>query len=163
MRFCQTRHLGYRLHGILADRYHESLPKGLCLGKHERLREIIRSGQVDEVIVALPMKKEEEIMDMVKTCNQEGMRVRVIPHFFRIVRNMAVIDTLGNIPLIGIRPEPLSLLKNRIGKRAFDIGFSVGPGPSLPIPVGHSPCHQTDVERSGIFQTGTDWGKQQEI
>ncbi len=59
------KHLGYRLHGVLADRYHESLPKGLYLGKHDRLSEIVRSGQVDEVIVALSMKMEKEILTKV--------------------------------------------------------------------------------------------------
>ena len=146
------RHLGYRLHGVLADRYHESLPKGLWLGKHDRLREIIRSGQVHEVIVALPMKREDEIVEMLETCNSEGMRVRVIPHFFRVVRNMAIIDTLGVIPLVGIRPEPLSLLKNKVGKRAFDVGFSLMvTGSYVAIPASHNPCHQIDVERAGIF------------
>ena len=118
------RHLEYRLHGALADRCHESLPKRLYLGKHDRLSEIVGSGQVDEVIVAFPSKVENEVIEIVEKCNQEGVRVRISPGFFRIIRKMAVIDKLADIPLIGIRPEPLSLLKNRVAKRAFDICFS---------------------------------------
>ena len=119
------RHLGYSLHGALAGGCPESLPERLYLGKHDKLSEIVRSGQVDEVIVALPVKLENEIVEIVEKCNQEGIRVRVIPHFFCIIRNMAVIDNLGHIPLIGIRPEPLSVLKNRVAKRTFDICFSL--------------------------------------
>ncbi|MFV9645123.1 MAG: nucleoside-diphosphate sugar epimerase/dehydratase [Desulfobacterales bacterium] len=39
--------LGYRLYGILADYYHDTLPKGLYLGKLDRFSEIVRSGVED--------------------------------------------------------------------------------------------------------------------
>lgn len=60
---------------------------------------------------------------MVEKSEYEGIRVRIVPDFFRIIQNRAVLDRLGDIPLIGIRTEPLSLLKNRVLKRAFDIVF----------------------------------------
>jgi len=120
-----SRDLGYRLYGILADDYHESLPKGFHLGKLERFSEIVRSGLVDEAIIALPLKMGKVITEMVERCEYEGIRVRIVPDFFRIIRSRAVLDTLGDVPLIGIRTEPLSLLKNRLLKRAFDIAFSL--------------------------------------
>ena len=120
-----SRHLGYRLYGVLADKYHESLPKGFYLGKQDRFCEIARAGPIDEVIVALPLRMEKEIMEVVEKCNQEGIRVRIVPDFFRLIRNRAVLDSLGDLPLLGIRTEPLSLLKNRVTKRAFDICFSL--------------------------------------
>ena len=120
-----TRDLGYRLHGFLADTYHEALPKGFYLGKLDRFKEIVRAGAVDEVIIALPLKMEETIVDMVAKCEYEGIRVRIVPDFFRIIRNRAELQRIGDIPLIGIRTEPLSLLKNRVLKRAFDIVFSL--------------------------------------
>ena len=117
--------LGYRLHGFLTDRHHELLPKGFYLGKLERLKEIVRSGVVDEVIVALPLSVEETIVEMVEKCEYEGIRVRIVPDFLQIIRGRAVVESLGGIPLIGIRMEPLSLLKNRVLKRAFDIVISL--------------------------------------
>ena len=121
----RSRQLGYRLHGVLSEDYHESLPKGFYLGKLDRFCEVVRSGAVDEVIIALPLRLEEMIIDMVEKCNQEGIRVRIVPDFFRIIHNRAVLERLGDIPLIGIRTEPLSLLKNRVLKRTFDIVFSL--------------------------------------
>lgn len=121
----RSRHLGYRLYGVLSDDYHESLPKEFYLGKLDRFSEVVRSGAVDEVIIALPLRLEKMIVEMVEKCNHEGIRVRIVPDFFRIIRNRAVLDSLGDIPLIGIRTEPLSHLKNRIVKRAFDICFSL--------------------------------------
>lgn len=117
--------LGYRLYGILADYYHGTLPKGLYLGKLDRFSEIVRSSVVDEVIIVLPLRRERLIIDMVEKCEYEGIRARIVPDFFRIIRSRAELLSIGNIPLIGIRTEPLSLLKNRILKRSFDIVFSL--------------------------------------
>lgn len=119
------RNVGYRLYGILADNYHESLPKGFYLGKLEEFYEIVRSGKMDEVIIALPLRKEKVIAEMVEKCEREGIRVRIVPDFFRIIPNRAVLENIGEIPLIAIRTEPLTALRNRVLKRAFDIIFSL--------------------------------------
>ncbi|MFO7970592.1 MAG: undecaprenyl-phosphate glucose phosphotransferase, partial [Desulfobacterales bacterium] len=116
---------GFRLHGILADDYHVSMPKGFYLGKLERFKEIIRTQQIDEVIIAKPLRKEETILKLVEQCEYEGVRFRIVPDFFRIIKNHAVIDTLGDVPLIAIRTEPLNVLSNRLIKRAFDIMVSM--------------------------------------
>jgi len=117
--------LGYRLHGFLSDDLRESLPKGFYLGKLDRFKEVVRSGAVNEVIIALPLKLEEMIVEMVEKCEYEGIRVRIVPDFFRIIRNRAVLENIADIPLIGIRTEPLSLLRNRVVKRSFDMVFSL--------------------------------------
>jgi len=119
------RNVGYRLYGILADKYHESLPKGFHLGSLERFEEIVRSGNVDEVIIALPLRDEKVIAEMVDKCEREGIRARIVPDFFRIIQNRAVLENIGEIPLIAIRTEPLSALRNRVLKRSFDIIFSL--------------------------------------
>ena len=116
--------LGYRLHGFLADNYHVSPPKRLHLGKLDRFKEIVRSGEVDQVIIAMPLRMEETIVDMVEKCEYEGIRVCIVPDFFRIIRNRAVLGNLGDVPLLGIRTVPLDLLKYRALKRGFDIVFS---------------------------------------
>ena len=112
---------GYRLHGVLADDYHTSMPSGFYLGKLERFKEIVRSEHIDEVIIAKPLRKEETILNLVEQCEYEGVRFRIVPDFFRVIRNHAVIDTLGDIPLIAIRTEPLNVLSNRLIKQAFDV------------------------------------------
>ena len=118
-------YLGYRLHGFLSDDLRESLPREFYLGKLDRFKEVVRSGAVNEVIIALPLKLEEMIIEMVEKCEYEGIRVRIVPDFFRIIRNRAVLENIADIPLIGIRTEPLSLLRNRVVKRSFDMVFSL--------------------------------------
>lgn len=116
--------LGYRVHGIVADYYHETMPKGLYLGGIDRINELLSSNVVDEVLIAMPLRREKEILAVVDRCEFEGVRFRIVPDFFRVIENRAVLDYLSEIPMISIRTEPLQSLKNRAMKRAFDLVFS---------------------------------------
>ena len=117
---------GLRLHGIISDDYYESMPKEFYLGKLDRFKEIVRTQQIDEVIIAKPLRKEETILKLVNQCEYEGIRFRIVPDFFRVISNRTVLDSLGDIPLISIRTEPLNVFSNRIIKRSFDMLVSVG-------------------------------------
>ena len=117
-------YLGYKLYGVLADYYHKSLPKGIYLGKIDRFCEITRSKLIDEVIIALPLRKERELIDVVRKCEFEGVRFRIVPDFYRMVRNRMFVEELDDIPLIAVHTEPLNLFGNRFQKRLFDIVFA---------------------------------------
>jgi Undecaprenyl-phosphate glucose phosphotransferase len=62
---------------------------------------------------------------LVEKCEHEGIRARVVPDFFKIIRNRPELGNIGDIPVLSIRTEPLDLLRNRALKRAFDIVFSL--------------------------------------
>lgn len=81
--------------------------------------------KVDLHQAAKPLRKEEAITDISNQCEYEGIRFRIVPDFFRVIQNRAVLNTLGGIPLIAVRTEPLNILSNRLIKRAFDIVASV--------------------------------------
>jgi len=117
--------LGYTLIGVIADYYHPTLPSEIYLGRLDSLSEIARTQTVDEAIIALPLRRGSQIVRIVEACEKEGIRVRLVPDFFRFIRNSLIIEQLDEIPLIGIREVPLDYMKNRILKRSFDIVFSV--------------------------------------
>ena len=117
-------YLGYKLYGVLADKYHDSLPKGIYLGKIERFREIVCTKLVDEVIIALPQRREEDLINIVNACESEGVRFRIVPDYYRLVKNRVMIETLDDIPLIAIQTEPLNAFGSRMQKRFFDIAIS---------------------------------------
>lgn len=120
-----TPQLGYNIYGVIADYYHDTMPKGLYLGKLERIGEILESQLLDEVLIALPLRREKEIVSIVETCEREGVRFRIIPDFYRVIENRASLDYLDDIPLISIRTEPLHSMKSIVLKRCFDIMFSM--------------------------------------
>jgi Undecaprenyl-phosphate glucose phosphotransferase len=117
-------YLGYGLNGVIADCYNSNIPKGIYLGKLNRINDILESNMVDEVLIALPMIKEKEIISVVKSCEYSGVRFRFVPDFYRLIQSRGVLDYMDDIPLISIRTEPLLSFKNRFLKRNFDIIFS---------------------------------------
>lgn len=83
-RITSSPEIGYRLYGVLSDNYHESMPKGFYLGGLDRFKEIIRTNQVNEVIIAKPLRKEKIILDLVDKCEQEGVRFHIVLTFSRL-------------------------------------------------------------------------------
>jgi Undecaprenyl-phosphate glucose phosphotransferase len=119
------RNIGYRLYGILADEKKPHIPDAYYLGPLSKLRTMLRSYLVDEVIIAMSMKHEEKIVELVGICESEGIRVKVIPDFVTYMQGRVDLYHVGEVPLLSVRPEPLHMFRNRFLKRAFDIVFSL--------------------------------------
>jgi Undecaprenyl-phosphate glucose phosphotransferase len=116
---------GYKQPVVLADTVTENGLLPFHKGAIADLRNIISSFDIDDVIVAYPLSREKEMIDIVAKCEAEGVRVRVALDFFQLVHNRIVMEEIGELPLIGLRPEPLIALSNRLLKRTFDIVFSL--------------------------------------
>jgi len=120
-RILSTPEMGLRIEGILSDSYSEIQPTGLYLGKLEKFPETIRKHKIDEVIIAKPVTEVRAIKSIIERCEEEGLRFCIVPDFYNIIPKWTVINSLGNIPVIAVRNEPLNVFSNRIIKRAFDI------------------------------------------
>jgi Undecaprenyl-phosphate glucose phosphotransferase len=116
---------GYKQPIILADSITEKTLLPLYKGNTSDLRNSIVQYDIDDVIVAYPLSQEKEMIDIVSRCEAEGVRVRVALDFFQLVHNRIVMEEIGDLPLIGLRPEPLLSLSNRFAKRLFDLVFSL--------------------------------------
>jgi Undecaprenyl-phosphate glucose phosphotransferase len=115
---------GYMDPIVLADVVSDDSLGPLVKGAIADLSEVIKNYDVDDVIVAFPLTKEDEIFDIVKRCEAEGVRVRIALDFIQIIPNRLLMEDIDNVPLIGLRPEPLLSLWNRTVKRSFDVAFS---------------------------------------
>ena len=120
-RILSTPEMGFRIEGILSDSYADSQPRGLYLGKLEKFPETLRKHKIDEVIIAKPLSEVHTIKGIVERCEEEGLRFCIVPDFYSIIPKWTVINSLGDIPVIAVRNEPLNIFSNRIIKRVFDI------------------------------------------
>ena len=116
-----TPELGFRLQGILSDSQLGSQFKGLHLGRLETFPEVMRNHQIDEVIIAKPLSEAHVIKRIVEQCEEKGVRFCIVPDFYNIIPKWTVLNSLGEIPVIAFRNEPLNIFSNRIIKRSFDI------------------------------------------
>ena len=120
-RILSTPEMGLRIEGILTDSHSEIQTSRLYLGKLEKFPETIRKHKIDEVIIAKPLTEVHAIKSIVERCEEEGLRFCIVPDFYNIIPKWTVINSLGDIPVIAVRNEPLNIFSNRIIKRTFDV------------------------------------------
>jgi exopolysaccharide biosynthesis polyprenyl glycosylphosphotransferase len=91
------------------------------LGQPREAREILSNLEVDEVVICLPIKSYyETISELIKTCADLGLLVRVPADFFESRLVHAYVDDLHDTPVLTLRtdaPRPLSIAL----KRAVDL------------------------------------------
>ena len=115
---------GYKCFGALYD---SSEGFDLCpyLGKSDHIEWIIQQMELDEVVIALPQKKEKEINRIITLCNQHQVNVRLIPNFTHLTASPMKIENIGLIPVLSRQELPLDEWGNQLIKRVFDIVFSL--------------------------------------
>ncbi len=116
-----TPELGLKIFGILADTPPEGQLKKYYLGKIEKFNKILGTHPIDEVIIAKPLTEVQTITRIAESCEGRGVRFYIAPDFHNIIPKWTILTSLGDIPVIALRNEPLNVFGNRIVKRIFDI------------------------------------------
>ncbi|MEP7357048.1 MAG: sugar transferase [Anaerolineales bacterium] len=107
-----------------ADDRPEPLPPGLkLLGKLDDVPALVASLAVDDVIVALPASQYLAVEKLVYDLLTLPVRVRLVPDYLRLVVVQSSVESLGGIPLIGLR-EPRINGAAWLVKRVFDLAAS---------------------------------------
>lgn len=92
--------------------------KKKVLGVISELKEYLKNNVVDFVYIALPMRAEKKIRDILNSCRIYGARIYLVPdlYAFRIFNTR--LEHLGNVILLDFNPDSRQ-------KRVFDIFFSL--------------------------------------
>lgn len=115
-------HLGYSIVGFLHD-VHE--PPGdfgrfRMLGTIDDLALVIRSMQVDEVIIALPTEQHQQTIRSVRLCERLGASFMLVPELYELSLSRIDMVAIEGIPLLGIKQKPLNRIQ-RVLMRLTDI------------------------------------------
>jgi len=103
------------------------------LGQLDDAVQIIQREAVDEVIIALPAHAHSQLANLVALLHEQPIRVRVVPDYFGLAFFGATVESLGGIPLIGLRDPAIDDFQ-RFAKRLLDI-FLSGAGLVLASPI----------------------------
>jgi exopolysaccharide biosynthesis polyprenyl glycosylphosphotransferase len=115
----QHDNLGYRVVGLV----YNGLPADDApppLGRIDELETLIPQHRVDEVIVALPGREHDQVLEIAHRCQKHSVRIRVVPDLFDVVMARATVTEIDDIPLIGLRDPVISGYRSWV-KRVFDI------------------------------------------
>ncbi len=104
-RLTLDRRYGLRPVGFL-DHDPLSTPNGSVpvLGSPERLADAIRSTAARHVILAFSTEPDHMLVEKVKECERLGVGVSLVPRLFESISERAVLDHIGGLPLVSLRP-----------------------------------------------------------
>src|SRR5581483_6273669 len=84
---------------------------------------VIRSMQIDEVIIALPSNLHQQSIRSVRLCERLGTSFKLIPDLYELSLSRIDMEAIEGIPLIGIKQVSLNTLQ-RLITRLVDIILS---------------------------------------
>jgi len=120
---CAYRWTGLELVGYVDDdeaKQGRSCAGFPVLGSLEDVGAIVSQYTIDEVILALPPRAQEQARQIVLALQELPVNVRIVPDVFDMVFIRASVEEFAGIPLIGLR-EPAIEGPDRVMKRLFDL------------------------------------------
>lgn len=117
---------GYHVVAVLDDQ----LPLGTTfagvpvVGKTADLRRLAPQLATDQVFLALPDASREQVLHLVKTCDDLQVEFKLVPDLLEVMSTRAAVDAIDGLPLIGIRRNKLRG-RRAVLKRAIDLLVSV--------------------------------------
>jgi exopolysaccharide biosynthesis polyprenyl glycosylphosphotransferase len=112
------------------------VPSELIAGELADLAQCLQSTAADQLIVAAPGLGTDQILEILLLCERNLVTFNMVPDLFRLMTITMDVQTLDDIPMLGLGRWPLDSFWNRVLKRAEDIvGALVGLLLAAPIIV----------------------------
>jgi exopolysaccharide biosynthesis polyprenyl glycosylphosphotransferase len=118
--------LGYSVVGFLHDLTEPpgNFGRFRMLGTINDISMVIRTMQVDEVIIALPPEMNKYAIQSVKLCEHLGASFKLIPDMYELNLSRIDMENIEGIPLLGIKQVSLNT-PQRIITRLIDVSISL--------------------------------------
>ena len=119
-----TPNLGYSIVGFLQDMHEPSTDFGRfkMLGSLDDLALVIRSMQVDEVIIALPSELHQQTIRSVRLCERLGASFKLVPELYELSLSRIDMEAIEGIPLLGIKQKPLNTVQRAVMRLTDIVG-----------------------------------------
>lgn len=117
---------GFRVMGYFEDVPSKNFPENVpYLGHPREVVSYLQNHGVSQLYCSLPSSRSEEIIPIINYCENHLVRFFSVPNVRNYLKRRMWFELLGNVPVLCIRQEPLSLRENRILKRTFDLVCSM--------------------------------------
>ncbi len=91
----------------------------------EEFRARLLTQRIDDVILALPGSERQLEMACIEECENLAINVRIVPDLLGMIHAHSQVFNLDGIPMISVEPYRTEDLRYIVGKRIFDIAFSL--------------------------------------
>ncbi len=119
-----TPHLGYAIVGFLHDMHEPAGDFGRfpMLGTLDDLAVVIRTMQVDEVIIALPSELHLQTIRSVRLCERLGASFKLVPELYELSLARIDMEAIEGIPLLGVKQKQLNTIQRGVMRLTDIVG-----------------------------------------
>ncbi len=101
-----------------------TVPAELIRGELRDLESILDTHPADQIILSDSNLGHQRILEIILACERNMITFNMVPDMFRIMTGSMDMQTVDDIPLLGVSRWPLDYFWNRVLKRLEDIGGS---------------------------------------
>ncbi len=113
---------------------HPDIPPDLVKGTLDETRGFLESHLADQVILTDTSIGQNRMLELLLLCEQNMVAFNIVPDLFRIMTNSVDLQTIDDIPLLGVSRWPLDRFWNRLLKRLEDVaGAALGLALAAPL------------------------------
>ncbi|MAZ00956.1 MAG: undecaprenyl-phosphate glucose phosphotransferase, partial [Flavobacteriales bacterium] len=120
--FITEKHYGYKLLKVFNSE--SSLRKGDLFDNISNSLSFIKNNDIHEVYFAMSLVDSDIFADVSKYCNNNLIRLKILPDFGNYLPFKFYVNFFGNVPVLSLIKEPLQRGFLRFLKRIFDVVFS---------------------------------------
>ncbi len=118
--------LGYKAVGFVdddPDKCKSDMGRVRALGCVGDIAILLEREPIDLVIITLPWREYPTILDVVRACAARNVAARVVPDLFQLSLSQVQLETLDDVPLLGIGVERTWSRSSRLVKRTLDLAL----------------------------------------
>lgn len=116
---------GYHIVGIFHDGKETGYPTDIPYkGSASEAIEWMHGNAIQELYCDLPSSRKKDILNIMNYCENNLVRFYSVPHIRNYIKRRLTLGTIGEVPILSIRKEPLLNPNNKLIKRIFDIAVS---------------------------------------
>jgi exopolysaccharide biosynthesis polyprenyl glycosylphosphotransferase len=98
-----------------------SIPAERILGSLDDLPAVAAGRPVRQLVLTDPRLPQEQVLELLVFCEQNLITFTMVPDLFHLLTGAMDVQSIEDIPLLGVREMPLDRMPNRILKRTEDI------------------------------------------
>lgn len=130
---------GYKVMGVFDTECTPDTPPGLYRGTIDQLEEYIEQNNIGEIYCTIGGSRHDDVDRVIRIAEHHVIQMYIVPQLSgKLPRNYEMY-AIGSMPILSLRHQPLSRVRNRVAKRIFDIAVSsvaLMVFPLILIPVG---------------------------
>ena len=98
----------------------DSPPQLRILGTYADLPGFLESGQIDQVIIAMPLCDHDKLEAVIHSIGDSMVDVRIVPDVHQFIQLGSQVEEFDGLPVVSLASTPLSGI-NRVTKRVLDL------------------------------------------